>query len=217
VAPFLLNFIKITLNVILVVAVIGILGVPMTSVITVIASAGVAIGLALQGALSNLAGGLMILIFKPFKIGNYVLVNGLEGTVKDIGIFYTVLDTIDNCEITIPNGTVMGSPIKNFSSHDRRRVDMDIQVAYGSDVKRVNEILLEEISKHELAILDPAPFARLTNMQDSALVFTIRVWCKTEDYWPFKFDLNERIVNRLNAEGVVIPFNQLDVHIKKED
>ncbi len=157
VTKFLSGTIKISLNTLVIVTVIGILGVPMSSVIAVIASAGVAIGLALQGALSNFAGGIMILIFRPFRIGDFVDAGGYSGTVKEIGIFYTVMTTPDNREVTIPNGTITGSSVVNYSVNDTRRVDLTVSVAYGSDINRVQHVLLEEAAKQTLALTDPAP------------------------------------------------------------
>lgn len=213
VAHFLTNFLRIGLNIILIVSIIAILGVPMASVVAAIASAGVAIGLALQGALSNLAGGIMILIFKPFRIGNFIDTGSGTGTVTDIGIFYTVLKTADNKEITIPNGTIMGAAITNYSVHETRRVDFTFSVAYGTDVERVKSILLEEAAKHELVLKDPAPFARLAVQNASSLDFTLRVWVNSNDYWTVNFDLLETINDRFIAEKIEVPFNQLDVHI----
>ena len=210
------NFISAGLYVVLIVSVIGILGVPMASVIAIIASAGVAIGLALQGALSNLAGGIMIMILRPFHIGDYVEIASNAGTVKDVGIFYTVLNTPDNKEITIPNGTVMSSEVINYSTNENRRVELVFGVAYGTDVERVKAILLEAAGKHELVLSDPAPFARLSNQADSALEFTLRVWAKNGDFWTVKFDLLENINRRFEEEKIEIPFNQLDVHITKQ-
>ena len=212
----LLNFISAGLYVLLAVTIIAILGVPMASVVALIASAGVAIGLALQGALSNLAGGIMIMILRPFHIGDFVEIAGNSGTVKDVGIFYTVINTGDNKVITIPNGTVMASAIINYSKNDTRRVDLVFNVAYGTDVAKVNAILLEEAAKHELALKDPAPFARLTKQNEHSMDFTLRVWAKAGDYWTVNFDLLENINNRFAKEGIEIPFHQLDVHIKDQ-
>jgi small conductance mechanosensitive channel len=217
VARFLTNALSIILNILLVISVIGILGVPLTSVITVLASAGVAIGLALQGSLSNLAGGIMILIFHPFKLGDYVEVSSYGGTVKDIGIFYTVLNTPDNRVVTIPNGTIMGTEIVNYSVNDTRRVDLTLSVAYGTDTNRVIEVLLNEARKQELVLDDPAPFCRLSEHADSSLNFTLRVWVKKDDYWTVKFNLLESINVRFEKEGIEVPYNQLDVHVIKED
>lgn len=215
VAHFLANFLNIALNVVMVIMIIGILGVPMASVVTVVASAGVAVGLALQGALSNLAGGIMILLFKPFKIDNFIDIAGNAGTVSDIGIFYTVLKTADNKEITIPNGTVMSSTITNFSAHDTRRLDFTFSVAYGTDVEKVKAVLLEEADRNALVLKEPAPFARLSVQNASSLDFALRVWVNSGDYWTVNFDLLEAVNSRFVSEGIEIPFNQLDVHIDK--
>lgn len=209
------NFITAGLYVLLIVSIVGIMGVPMASIVAVIASAGVAIGLALQGALSNLAGGIMIMILRPFQIGDYVEIGDNSGTVKDVGIFYTVLNTGDNKVITVPNGTVMSEEIVNYSTNDTRRVDLVFSVAYGTDAELVKKILLEEADKHELALKDPAPFARLTELGDHALDFTLRVWVKSGDFWTVKLDLLETVNKRLEDEQIEIPFNQLDVHITK--
>ena len=214
VAKFLSGAIKISLNTLVIVSVIGILGVPMSSVIAVIASAGVAIGLALQGALSNFAGGIMILLFRPFRIGDFIEAGGFSGTVGEIGIFYTVLTTTDNRVVTIPNGTITGASVVNYSVNDTRRVELTVSVAYGSDVGRVRSLLTEEASRQTGVLPDPAPFVRLSKQNDSSLDFTVRVWTKKEDYWNVRFDLLEAIQNRLTAEGVEIPFPQLDVHMK---
>lgn len=216
VAHFLMNFIKIGLYVILIVTIVGIMGVPMASVVAAIASAGVAIGLALQGSLSNLAGGIMVLIFRPFRIGDYVTTGGESGTVVDIGIFYTVLKTPDNRQITIPNGKVMGDSVTNVSVYDTRRLDMTFGVAYGSDVKKVQQILLDEALKHQLSLKDPEPFCRLVAHSDSSLDFALRVWVKSSDYWTLNFDLLENINARFEKEGIEIPYQTLDVNVKNK-
>ena len=217
VARFLTNAIAVLFNVILVVSVIGILGVPLTSVITVLASAGVAIGLALQGSLSNLAGGIMILIFKPFHLGDYIEVSSYGGTVKDIGIFYTVLNTPDNRVVTVPNGSIMAAEIVNYSVNDTRRVDLVFSVAYGTDVSSVIALLLDEAKKQELVLSDPAPFCRLSEHADHSLDFTLRVWVKKADFWTVKFNLLEAVNNRFEQDGVHVPYNQLDVHVIREE
>ena len=217
VAKFLSGALKISLNTLVVVSVISILGVPMSSVIAVIASAGVAIGLALQGALSNFAGGIMILLFHPFRIGDYVEAGGYGGTVREIGIFYTVLTTPDNREVTIPNGTITGASVVNYSVNSTRRVDLVISVAYGSDMDRVRQVLLEESAGNPSVLTDPAPFVRFSKQNESSLDYTVRVWTKKEDYWSVYFDLLEAIQKRLTAEGIEIPFPQLDVHVKEKN
>ena len=213
---FVLNLVKTALYILLVVTVIAILGVPMASMVAAIASAGVAIGLALQGSLSNLAGGIMLLVFHPFKLDDYIEASGFSGTVVDIGIFYTTLKTPDNKAITIPNGTLMNDNVINYSVHKTRRVDFAFDTAYGTDVEKVKALLLDEAAKHEKVLQDPAPFARLAEQGDHALVFKLRVWVESADYWTVNFDLMESITARLEAEGIEIPYNQLDVHVKKD-
>ncbi len=213
---FVLNLVKTALYIVLAVTVVAILGVPMASMVALIASAGVAIGLALQGSLSNLAGGIMILIFRPFKLDDFIDAAGTSGTVVDIGIFYTTLRTPDNKSVTIPNGSLMNDTVTNFSVHDKRRVDFTFNAAYGSDVEKIKEILLDESAKHELVLKDPAPFARLSKQSEHSLTFTLRVWAESANYWTVNFDLLEAINNRFAAEGIEIPFNQVDVHVKNK-
>ena len=215
VAHFLTNFVSIVLYVILAVTIIAVMGVPMASVVAAIASAGVAIGLALQGALSNFAGGIMILLFHPFRVGDFIEVDGFSGTVSDIDVFYTFLKTGDNKSVTVPNGSIMSNSVINYSVNGTRRVDLDIGVAYGSDIDRVKAILLEESAKHELVLKDPAPFCRLLEQGDSALNFTLRVWTETANYWQVRFDVLEAVHKRLEREGIEIPYPQMDVHVKQ--
>lgn len=215
VAHFLANFVNIVIYTILAVTIIAVLGVPMASVVAAIASAGVAIGLALQGALSNFAGGIMILLFHPFRVGDYIEVDGFAGTVDDIDVFYTFLKTPDNKNITVPNGSIMSNEVVNYSTNGTRRVDWNFGVAYGSDIDRVKKILIEEASRHELVLKDPEPFCRLSEQGDSSLIFVLRVWVETANYWQVKFDVLEAVHKRLAAEGVEIPFPQMDVHVKQ--
>ncbi len=212
---FVLNLISISLHVLLVVTIIAIMGVPMASVIAVIASAGVAVGLALQGSLSNLAGGIMILIFRPFKLGDFIEASGNTGVVEDIGIFYTTLTTADKKSITIPNGSLMNSDVVNYSVHETRRVDFTFSVAYGTDVEKVKTVLLEEAGKHELALKDPAPFCRLAKQNESSLDFVLRVWVNSADYWAVNFDVLEAVNARFKEEGIEIPYKTMDINLKK--
>ena len=213
---FLMNFIKIALYVLLIVTIIAILGVPMASVVAVIASAGVAIGLALQGSLSNFAGGIMLLIFRPFKLDDFIEASGYSGTVVDIGIFYTTLRTTDNKAVTLPNGALMNDNVINYTVHDTRRLDLTFSAAYGSDVEHIKTLLLEEAQNHELVLKEPAPFCRMAKQGDSSLDFVLRVWVKRDDYWTVNFDLLESITARMEAEGIHVPYNQLDVNLKHE-
>lgn len=212
---FLDNFILLMLNVIVIVSAALILGIPATAFIALLGTAGVAMGLALQGAFSNFAGGIMLLIFRPFKVGDFISSEGFSGTVNDISIFYTVLQTVDNNHITIPNGTLMNSSITNYSAEDRRRADLVFTVAYSSDIDKVKEILLRVADEHPLALKDPAPFARLTAHSQSSLDFTLRVWAESADFWTVKLDLLENVKKEFDKNGIEIPFPQLDVHLDK--
>ena len=213
VSDFLYHFIRISLYVVLVVSIIAILGVPMASVITVIASCGVAIGLALQGALANVAGSIMILIFRPFSVGDYIATNGTEGTVKTISMFYTVLDTVDNKEVTIPNGALMNANIENMSSEELRRVDLSFNVTNAKPISEVNEVIMEAIKQSDKALDGSedaalAPFVAPVSPIPAGLEYTVRVWCKTEDYWDLYFDLMQSIPTALGESqigGPVVP------------
>lgn len=213
---FLGSFSKIALYLVLVITVAMILGVPATSFITILASCGVAIGLALQGSLSNFAGGIMILLFKPFKVGDYIEASGESGTVEEISVVYTVLLTVDNKRVTIPNGALTNSVIENYSSEKTRRVDLKFTTAYDADIERVKKILTDVASSHPKALSDPAPFVRLCEHSDSALTYTVRIWCKNEDYWDVNFDTIENVKAAFDKNGIEIPYPQMDVHISKD-
>lgn len=213
---FLHSFGTILLYFVLIIIVASILGVPATSFITILASCGVAIGLALQGALSNFAGGLMILFFKPFKVGDYIEASGESGTVVEISVVYTEILTPDNKRITIPNGTLTNSVVKNYSAENLRRVDLNFTTAYDCDVKKVKSVIREVVEAHPLALKDPEPFVRVSEHSDSALTYTLRVWCKNEDYWDLHFDLMENVKEAFDKNNVTIPYPQMDVHLKKD-
>jgi len=213
VRTFLSSFLGITLYVILYISIAVILGIPTASFITALASCGVAIGLALQGALGNLAGGIMILIFKPFKIGDYITTAEASGTVSNISIMYTVLTTVDNKQITIPNGTLTNSVIENYSSCKERRVDLVFTTSYDCDIEKVKAILLEAAGKNDKVLKQPEPFARLMNHGVNSLEYTVRVWCKAEDFWDVKFELLEAVKKEFDANGITIPYPQMDIHI----
>ena len=213
---FLGSFSKIALYIILVITVAMILGVPATSFITLLASCGVAIGLALQGSLSNFAGGIMILLFKPFKVGDYIEASGESGTVEEISVVYTVLLTPDNKRITIPNGSLTNSVIENYSAEKTRRVDLKFTTAYDADIEKVKKILTEVAESHPKALKDPAPFVRLSEHSDSALTYTVRIWCNSEDYWDVNFDTIENVKEAFDKNGIEIPYPQMDVHVKNK-
>ena len=215
VSSFLLSFIKITLNIILLITIAGIIGIPSTSIITLLGSAGVAIGLAMQGGLSNIAGGLIILIFKPFRVGDFIDTHTDSGTVKNISLFYTTLITPDNRIVSIPNGNLANSPSINYSNQKERRLDIDIDVSYNNSIDDVKKCLNSVIKNEKRIISDKEVFTRITEYKDSSIKYTIRVWVDKNDYWETKFDLLENIKKEFDKKGITIPYNQLDVHIDK--
>lgn len=212
---FLSSFIKIALYALIVSTAAICFGVPGTAFITVFTSAGVAIGLALQGALSNFAGGLMILIFHPFKVGDFVECEGAKGTVSDITVIYTKVKTIDNTVVTVPNGKITNANIINFSKERKRRVDLTIPASYTADVELVKKTLLEVADSLEKVLKDPAPVVRLFEMSSSSLNYVYRVWCKNADYWDVYFDSMEAIKKAFDEKGIEIPYSKLDVKIMK--
>ena len=202
---FILNFVKWLLYVLLIIAVIGMLGVPMAEVIAVLASAGVAVGLALQGALSNLAGGILLMILRPFKVGDYVEAGGAGGFVQSINLFYTVILTIDNKRVTVPNGNLMNANVTNYTAEDKRRVDLVFACAKSEKPAEIQQCILDAVAGSKYALTDPAPFARISGGTNESMEFTVRVWCKTEDYWDLYFELNQIIVEAFGAKGVQAP------------
>ena len=202
---FVLSALKWLLYVILVVSIVAILGVPMASVITVLGTAGAAIALSLQGSLSNLAGGIMLVIFRPFKVGDFVEASGVTGTVKELTLFYTVLNTVDNCRINVPNGALMNANIVDYSAEATRRVDLSFASAKSEDPKKIQSLMLDVMEQNEKVLKDPAPFARLSGGTNEAMQFTARAWCKTEDYWDVYFDLTQAITEKLGENGVQAP------------
>jgi small conductance mechanosensitive channel len=202
---FVLSALKWLLYVILVVSIVAILGVPMASVITVLGTAGAAIALSLQGSLSNLAGGIMLVIFRPFKVGDFVEASGVTGTVKEITLFYTVLNTVDNCRINVPNGALMNANIIDYSAEETRRVDLSFASAKSEDPQKIQSLMLEVMDQNEKVLKDPAPFARISGGTNEAMQFTVRAWCKTADYWDVYFDLTQAITEKLGENGVQAP------------
>ncbi|MCR5520500.1 MAG: mechanosensitive ion channel [Lachnospiraceae bacterium] len=217
--PGVRTFLRSALTVILYAAVISstaiIWGIPTTSFMTVFASAGVAVGLALQGSLSNLAGGIMILLFKPFKVGDFIEGASCTGVVREITVMYTKLLTVDNKVVVIPNGALTGSNVTDYSTMPIRRVDLTISASYGDDIDRVKNVIMDTVKAHELVLEDPAPFVRLFAHKESSLDYTVRAWTKGENYWDVYFDLTENIKKAFDANGISIPFRQLDVTIKQ--
>lgn len=205
VVRFVLNLFKWLLYVLLAVAVISILGVPMASVITVLASGGVAVGLALQGALSNLAGGILLMILKPFRVGDYVDGAGASGTVQAINLFYTVFLTVDNKRITVPNGSLMSANITDYSAESTRRVDLTFACAKSEKPAEIQQLILDTISAHALVLKDPAPMARVSGGSNEAMEFVARAWCKNADYWTVYFDLTQAVTEAFGQKGVQTP------------
>ncbi len=205
VRSFMMNFFKILLYVILVVSIVGILGIPMASIVTVLASAGVAVGLAMQGALGNLAGGVMLMIFRPFNVGDYVEAGGAEGTVKEITLFYTVITTIDNKVITVPNGTLMNANVTNFTSEPKRRVDLVFSCGKGEDVAKIQDVMMKVMEENPLIDKEPGPFARISGGTNEAMEFTVRAWTDTDKYWDAYFNLTQEITEALGKEGIKAP------------
>ena len=214
-AGFVASFISIFLKIVVVISVVAILGVPMSSVVALIASAGVAIGLAVQGALSNLVGGLMILLFRPFRSGDYIEAEGVKGTVREISVFYTVIATFDNKVITVPNGSLTNSVITNYSSEECRRVDVEITAGYDADVDLVKETMLSVVSDCDNALTDPQPVAVMLECGDHGIKYVLRVWCKTEDYWSLRENLLRGIRNAFKNANIDIPYPQLNVRVDK--
>ncbi len=206
VKTFFLSFANIGLYVLLIIMIISILGVPMASVITVLASAGVAVGLALQGALSNLAGGIMLMIFRPFKVGDYIDAAGESGTVKEITLFYSSLLTVDNKHITIPNGTLMNANVTNYSTEALRRVDLSFSVAKSEKPANIQDIILRTVALNDKVLDAPdTPFARLCGSTNESMEFAVRVWVNSEDYWDVFFNLTQNITEALADAGVQAP------------
>ena len=213
---FLDSFLTICLHFVLVIAIVGVLGIETSSFVALFASAGVAIGMALSGTLQNFAGGVMILLFRPFRVGDFIEAQGYSGTVNQIQIFNTILTTVDNQTIIIPNGGLATGSLKNYSKQPYRRVDIDVEVAYGSKPDVVRKVLLDICLKDSRIMTQDAmkPFIPMTSMGSSAISFQVRVWTESANYWGVKFDTTEKIYNRLAEEGIEIPFQQIDVHMR---
>ena len=212
VQTFLKSLLSLLLNLILAFAIIAKLGVETTSFAAILASAGVAIGMALSGNLSNFAGGLIILIFKPFKVGDYIDGQNASGTVKEIQIFHTILSTVDNKIIYVPNGSLSSNAIVNYSKQETRRAEWVFGVEYGEDFERVKAVLERIIAADERILQTPAPFIGLGSLSASSVDIKVRVWTKSSDYWDVVFDMNRIVYETFNKEGIGFPFPQLTVH-----
>ncbi len=213
---FLISLVSISLNVFLAIIIVGILGIDTSSFLAVFASAGIAVGMALSGTLQNFAGGVLILLLKPYKVGDFIEAQGFAGTVREIQIFSTVLGTPDNQTVIIPNGPLATGSLKNSTKAPTRRVDIDVDVAYGTDPDAVRKVLMDIITADERIMQSGvfAPFIPMTSMGSSSLTFQMRIWVKAPDFWNVKFETTEKIYRQLGEAGIEIPFQQMDVHIK---
>ncbi|EKF9138810.1 TPA: small-conductance mechanosensitive channel MscS [Vibrio cholerae] len=215
VVDFIHGLVRYTLFIIVLIAALSRIGVQTASVVAVIGAAGLAVGLALQGSLSNFAAGVLIVAFRPFKSGDYVEIGGVAGSVDSIQIFQTVLKSPDNKMVVVPNSAVIGGAITNYSRHETRRVDMVIGVSYKSDLQKTKRVLRETLEKDPRILKDPDIRIGVLALADSSINFVVRPWCKTADYWDVYYDSMQAIKEALDANGIEIPFPQMDVHLNK--
>ncbi|MEQ9424253.1 MAG: mechanosensitive ion channel [Cyclobacteriaceae bacterium] len=212
---FLCSLLGVILKALLLISVAGMVGIETTSFVAILGAAGLAVGLALQGSLANFAGGVLILLFKPYRVGDFIDAQGHKGTVREIQIFNSVLKTPDNKTIIIPNGSLSNGSITNFSTEPQRRVDMTFGIGYGDDIDKAKTTLMELIEKDERILKDPEPFIALSELADSSVNFVMRVWCEASDYWGIYFDMHENVKKTFDQKGISIPFPQTDVHVHK--
>ena len=210
---FFSSIVKYLIVIFVILAVLNQFGVQTTSLIALLGAAGLAVGLALQGTLSNVAAGVMLLIFRPFKVGDYIDAGGQAGTVRELGLFLTQLDTPDNVRICVPNGSVWGSAIQNYSFNSTRRVDFVVGISYSDDINKAISAINDVLTGDERTHSDPEPMIAVTELADSSVNLVARVWVNSGNYWPVKFDLTKAIKERLDADGISIPFPQRDIHM----
>jgi len=214
---FLGSMLSVLLKVLLLISVASMVGIATTSFVALLGAAGLAVGLALQGSLANFAGGVLILLFKPFKVGDFIEAQGYMGTVKEIQVFNTILRTPDNKNVILPNGPVSGGSITNFSSEPIRRVDMTFGIGYGDDIRKAKDVLKTMVEADTRILKDPEPFIAVSELADSSVNFVVRVWCNTADYWGVYFDMHEKVKLEFDKQGISIPFPQHDVHLFNEE
>lgn len=212
---FLRHLLAVVLYAVIAISIIAVLGFDMSALSAVIASCGLTIGLALQGGLANIAGGIMLVIFKPFEIGDYVESCGVSGTVVDIGLFYSTLTTPDNKKVVVPNGTISNNVITNYSTHDTRRIDFDFSIAYTADVNVAKKVLYACARADEKILKDPAPAVMMASHNDSGVTMKLRVWVKNEDYWDVYFAMYEQVKHNFEEYGIEIPYPHLNIKIDK--
>lgn len=213
---FIRSLVSVLLKILVYITAIGMLGVEMTSFIAILGAAGLAVGMALSGTLQNFAGGVMILLFKPYKVGDFIEAQGYSGTVKEIQIFITVLTTPDNKTVMIPNGPLATGSLINYSKQATRRVDWTFGISYGDDIDKAYSLLKKFIEEDERILSEPEPFMALHALADSSVNIVVRVWVNSADYWPVYFEMNERAYRSFENEGLSFPFPQMDVHLTKE-
>ena len=211
---FLSNLVSVVLHFFLIMAVIGILGINTSSLVALLASAGLAVGMSLGGTLQNFAGGVLIIMFRPFKVGDFISAQGMEGKVSEIQIFNTHLLTMDNKEVILPNGALATGVMTNYSKQKTRRVDWVFSIAYGDDYDKAKSVLMGLCEKDERILKMPEPFVELGKLNNSSVDITMRVWVSVDDYWPVYFSMNEKVYKTFAHEGLNIPFPQVDVHMK---
>ncbi|MEQ8324396.1 MAG: mechanosensitive ion channel [Vicingaceae bacterium] len=211
--PFIRSLISNLLKVLLVITVMSMVGIEMTSFIAILGAAGLAVGLALSGTLQNFAGGVMILILKPFKVGDLIETSGYRGVVKEILIFNTVLTTVDNKRVILPNGGLSTNSLINFNAESTRRVDFTFGISYNDDVEKAKKIINDIVSADDRILKDPLPFVRMGELADSSVNIITRVWVDTPEYWNVHFDILEKVYAAFNANNVSIPYPQMDVHV----
>ena len=217
VRTFIISIIDVVVMILLILMIIGVLGIDTSSFIAIFASAGVAIGMALSGTLQNFAGGVMILLFRPFKVGDFIEAQGVSGSVKEIQIFNTVITTPDNKVLLLPNGPVSTGIINNYSREPLRRVDFTFSISYGDDFEKAKKVLLALVADDKRVLNEPAaPFVELGALAASSIDITVRLWCKQEDYWGIKFDLNKKVYETFPKEGLNFPYQTLTVNVTKE-
>ena len=214
--PFLMGLINGLLRVLLVITVLGMLGIEMTSFIAILGAAGLAVGMALSGTLQNFAGGAMILIFKPFKVGDVIEAQGYTGSVSEIQIFNTILKTPDNKTIIVPNGGLSTSSMVNYSTEAKRRVDWTIGVGYGDDADKARAVIKRLCDEDSRILKDPEVFIAVSELADSSVNFAVRAWVNAPDYWGVYFQLNEKVYKTFGNEGLNIPYPQMDIHVHKD-
>lgn len=216
VQTFLSSLVNIILTILLIITVIGALGVNTTSFAALIASAGVAIGMALSGNLQNFAGGLIILLFKPYRVGDFIDVCGVQGTVSAVQIFHTILLTPDNKAVYLPNGSTSSSTITNYSREDKRRIEWTFGIDYGEDVNRARTAILSVITADARILPDPAPFVAVGGLSDSSVDIIVRVWVPTEEYWNVYFDMHQRVYETFNEQKINFPYPQQTIHLVQD-